>query len=241
MLRTKQLVNAVLFILTTVLFTGCMYPQERRLQNQVPSEFYIEMTQKAIDQYREQEGVLPIVTRPIDTNVFEKYEIDFQKLIPRYLPDVPANAFEKGGLYKYVLIDVETKPAVKLVHLGIVSKVADVQQAVNRFKHERGMLPVDRPLGNGYFAINYKQISMKDQTVESVYQNQFLPLIMNKKGEVGIDYASDLATYIRSAKKPLPQDIDPRYELARNALFVPVKSFPYTLENGEPQLLKIDE
>jgi hypothetical protein len=240
MLHLKRYMNVIMCISAIFLLSGCMYPQERLQENQVPNQMYLEMTQKAIDQFRADESLLPLVTKTVDTNIFEKYEIDFTRLVPKYLPDVPANAFEKGGIFKYVLIDVETKPIVKLIHLGIVSKVSDVQQAVYRFKEARGMLPVGKVLENGYFAINYNQLSMKDQSVESVYQNQLLPLVMNKNGEVGIDYSSDLAIFMRNSKKPLPTNIDPRYELARNSVFVPFKSFPYSIENGEPHLMKIN-
>lgn len=234
----KHAITGLVFIFLVLLLAGCMYPQERRLENQVPSQVYLEMTQKAVDLFREKETVLPLVTRPMDTQIFEKYEIDFQKLIPRYLPDAPGNSFEKGGIFKYVLIDVETKPTVKLAHLGAVSTVANVQQAVNRFRAENGYLPVGKEVGYGYFSINYKQIGMKEQTVESVYSPQLIPLILNKKGEVGIDYTSDIATFVRQ-KKTLPQNVDPRYELARNSLFVPVKSFPYTWSNGQPHLMEV--
>lgn len=229
----------ILLLLLSGLLSGCLYPQERKLENQVPSGFYLEATQKAIDQYRADTDILPLVTKPLDTPIFEKYEIDFPRLMPKYLPDAPANSFEKGGVYKYVLIDVESKPTVKLIHLGVVSKVADAQQAVNRYMQSRGELPKAKDLGNGYYTIDFGRVALKEIQVEGITGNQLLPLVMNKSGEVGIDYASDIAIILRNSKIKVPKNTDPRYVAARESMFVPVKSFPYQLVNGEPSLLPV--
>ncbi|MET3289524.1 UNVERIFIED_CONTAM: hypothetical protein ABID98_002094 [Brevibacillus sp. OAP136] len=231
--------QVLLIILVSILLSGCMYPKERRAENQVPSTFYLEATQKAIDQFHQETGVLPIVTKKLDTPIFEKYEIDFTKMMPKYIPDVPANAFEKGGVYMYVLIDVETKPTVRLINLSMVSQLADVQQAVNRYVGSKNQLPTKQELGNGYYTIDYDAIRMKEVQVNSLVSQTFLPLIMNEKGDVGIDYASDIASILRSTKAQVPKDTDPRYVMARESMFVPAKSFPYTMENGDPVLLKL--
>ncbi|MFM1652727.1 hypothetical protein ACI7RC_11585 [Brevibacillus sp. B_LB10_24] len=228
-------------ILMGALLSGCLYPAERRAENQVPSSFYLEATQKAVEQFQQDTAVLPIVTNPLETPIFEKYEIDFSKLMPKYLPDAPANSFERGGIYKYVIIDAETKPTVRLINLDVVSKVADVQQAVNRYmqKHD-GKLPVNGDLGNGYYTIKYSIIAMKEPEIKSTVTSQLLTLIMNEKGVVGIDYAPDIAAVLRNNEKlEVPKNTDPRYVFARESMFVPVKSFPYTMENGEPYLLKL--
>ncbi|WP_411504238.1 hypothetical protein [Brevibacillus centrosporus] len=225
--------------LLSVLLSGCLYPDERKAENQVPSTFYLEATQKAIEQFQKDTAVLPIVTKPLDTPIFEKYEIDFRKMTPRYMPDVPGNAFEKGGVYKYVLIDVETKPAAKLLNLGAVSTVADVQSAVNRYRNFYNKLPVKDDLGNGYFTIDHEEIGVKTWQVPSTLGNSLLPLVMNANGEVGIDYAADIAQVLRDTKAAVPKNTDPRYVFARESMFVPAKSFPYEMVNGEPRLLKL--
>ncbi|WNC17246.1 hypothetical protein [Brevibacillus brevis] len=223
----------------SVLLSGCLYPDERKAENQVPSVFYLEATQKAIEQFQQDTGVLPIVTKQMDTPIFEKYEIDFRKMIPRYMPDAPGNAFEKGGVYKYVLIDVETKPTAKLLNLGAVSTVADVQSAVNRYRGYYNKLPIKDDLGNGYYSIDHEELGVKTWQVPSTVGQNFLPLVMNANGEVGIDYASDIAQLLREKKVEVPKNTDPRYVFARESMFVPAKSFPYELVNGEPRLLKL--
>lgn len=222
------------------LLSGCLYPDERRAENQIPSTFFVEATQKAIEQFQKDTAVLPIVTKSLDTPIFEKYEIDFRKMIPKYMPDVPGNAFEKGGVYKYVLIDVETKPTVKLIHLTAVSTVADVQSEVDRYKGHFEKLPVLADLGNGYYSIDHDRLGLKAWQVPSTMGTYLLPLVMNAEGIVGIDYAADIAQLLRETKVTVPEKTDPRYVLARNSMFVPAKSFPYEMVDGEPKLLKIN-
>ncbi|AWX55903.1 hypothetical protein AB432_012990 [Brevibacillus brevis] len=222
------------------LLSGCLYPDERRAENQIPSTFFVEATQKAIEQFQKDTAVLPIVTKTLDTPIFEKYEIDFRKMIPKYMPDVPGNAFEKGGVYKYVLIDVDTKPTVKLIHLTAVSTVADVQSEVDRYKGHFEKLPVLADLGNGYYSIDHERLGLKAWQVPSTMGTYLLPLVMNAEGQVGIDYASDIAQLLRDTKVTVPEKTDPRYVLARNSMFVPAKSFPYEMVDGEPKLLKLN-
>ncbi|MFS0916178.1 hypothetical protein [Brevibacillus sp. 179-C 1.1 NHS] len=228
-----------LTILSTLL-SGCLYPDERKAENQIPSTFFVEATQKAIEQFQKDTAVLPIVTKSLDTPIFEKYEIDFRKMIPKYMPDVPGNAFEKGGVYKYVLIDVDTKPTVKLIHLTAVSAVADAQSEVDRYKGHFEKLPVLSDLGNGYFSIDHDRLGLKTWQVPSTMGNYLLPLVMNADGQVGIDYAADIAQMLRDTKATVPEKTDPRYVLARNSMFVPAKSFPYEMVDGEPRLLKLN-
>lgn len=206
------------------------------MENQVPSTVYLEMTQKAIEQFQAEQGVLPILTKQYDTPIFEKYEIDFKRLMPKYLPDYPGNSFEKGGIYKYVLIDVETKPTVRLLHLGVVSQVANVQLAVNNYHRNYGKWPFGQELAGGYHTIDFDQLNMKEQQVESLVSNQLLPFVINEQGMVGIDYAADIAAIIRSTKSVVTEGTDPRHILARESMFVPVKSFPYTMKGDEPVL-----
>lgn len=222
------------------LLSGCLYPDERRAENQIPSTFFVEATQKAIEQFQKDTAVLPIVTKSLDTPIFEKYEIDFRKMIPKYMPDVPGNAFEKGGVYKYVLIDVDTKPTVKLIHLTAVSTVADVQSEVDRYKGHFEKLPVLADLGNGYYSIDHERLGLKAWQVPSTMGTYLLPLVMNAEGQVGIDYASDIAQLLRDTKVTVPEKTDPRYVLARNSMFVPAKSFPYEMVDGEPKLLQLN-
>src|SRR5690606_11553457 len=101
-------------ILASVLLSGCLYPQEKKVENQIPYEDQIKSVQTAVDQYKETtNGLLPIKTRDYETPIYIKYPIDFSKLAPRFIATPPGNAYESGGVFQYVLIDVETNPTVK--------------------------------------------------------------------------------------------------------------------------------
>lgn len=85
----------VLFLLIILVLTGCMYPNERRLENQVPHMDQLELIQKAVLTYKEKTGVLPIKTKEADTPLYEKYVVDFQQLINlQLLSSLPGHSFE---------------------------------------------------------------------------------------------------------------------------------------------------
>lgn len=89
-------VTGLLFLCMLVL-VGCVYPRSRMLQNAAPPVQQIKMVQDAVDQYQKDTGVLPIVTKPAVTPEFERYPIDFSRIVPRYIPYIPGAAFEEGG------------------------------------------------------------------------------------------------------------------------------------------------
>lgn len=231
---TQRTMLSLFVLLLTTLLGGCLYPEERRVENQVPSTVYLEMVQNAVEQFQADQGVLPIVTKPFDTPIYEKYEIDFNRLMPRYLPDYPGNSFEKGGVYKYVLIDVEDNPTVRLIHLGVVSQVADMQQAVNRYYQYYHKWPFGEEVASGYYRIDFEKLNTDPKQVQSLVTNQLLPFVINEQGVVAIDYSADIATVLRNVQTTVPANGDPRHVLARESMYVPVKSFPYKLKEGEP-------
>ena len=71
-------------------------------------------------------GLLPIKTRDMETDQYIKYPIDFKKIVPAYLGEIPANSYEKGGIYQYVLMDVEENPTVKLVDLRLAETIREL-------------------------------------------------------------------------------------------------------------------
>lgn len=58
-----------------------VYVSERKYEtNAVPYEDQLQVVQKAITTYKEQNGgILPIKTRDMSTPIYQKYPIDFQK------------------------------------------------------------------------------------------------------------------------------------------------------------------
>lgn len=229
---------SILFLLMMIISTGCMYPQERKAENQLPPMQQVHLVQDAIDQFQKETGVLPIETKEADTPIFEKYVIKFSQLVPKYLPYTPGAAFEQGGSYLFVLTDVEVHPTVRLLDLRMVENIADIQTRVTRYFDKNKSLPVAGVVQPGYFQIDLRKIGVakgKD-AVDSPITGNSLPVIMSAAGRVGIDYQKDLEQIISGFQGEIPADKDIRNLIPENSLYVPVKSFPYEWVDDRPRL-----
>lgn len=231
----------LLLFLSAVVLGGCLYPQELKMKNQPDDEVQIEEVQNSVQAYWQDTGVLPIQTTEADTPVFQKYVLDFNRLIPRYLAEPPPNSFEAGGVYRYVLVDVESDPKVKLIDLRLSRAVQELQLRVNEYVRTKSPhLPVADHLGNGYFTLDEEKLNLdQPPQVTSPYSGQLLPLIINQEGKVGIDYRLDLNQLLASADElEVPENVDIRHLLVKVSKFVPAYSFPYKLEDDRPVFIE---
>ena len=81
------------------ILTGCLYPKENMKQNAVPYEDQLQVVQKAVATFKEQnDGILPIKTRDMNTPIYQKYPIDFQKISPRYIQEAPGMPMKAGSI-----------------------------------------------------------------------------------------------------------------------------------------------
>ena len=61
--------------------------------------------QTAINQFQEDnDGILPIKNSDETTPIYQKYVIDFKRIVPEYMAEPPSNAFESGGVFQYVIV-----------------------------------------------------------------------------------------------------------------------------------------
>ena len=79
----------------------------------------------------------------METDIYIKYPIEFSKIVPAYTEKIPSNAYEKGGIFQYVLMDVETNPTVKLVDLRVAERIREL----NLRKTINGYIPYKDPVG----------------------------------------------------------------------------------------------
>lgn len=221
-------------LILLALLSGCLYPNERRAENQVPYPAQIQLVQSAVDQFLEQDGVLPLVTKEANTPLYEKYVIDFNRLVPRFIESPPGNAFERGGVFQYVLVDVEDNPTVKLMDLRLTNAVRDLQLRVNQYLLDN-YLPVKEIVDQGYFTLDYTKLNLKEEPyVKSPYSMQALPFVVDQDGRVAIDYRKDLYLLLQEVNKEGFEDgRDIRYLLLQDSFIVPAHSFPYILLDGE--------
>ena len=135
--------------LTAILLAGCMYPEKELTKNQVPYQDQIQAVQTAVDSFREDNGgILPIKTKEAETPIYQKYPIEFKKITPKYIAEPPGNAFENGGIFQYVLVDVETRPTVKLFDLRITDTIRDIKLRIKT----KGYPPYKKQLAKNVFS-----------------------------------------------------------------------------------------
>ncbi|MEK4229002.1 hypothetical protein [Solibacillus sp. FSL H8-0538] len=222
----------VLFAMTAVLLAGCMFPEEQKTENQVPDVDQLAAVQRAVNDFQKETGVLPIKTRDMDTDVFIKYLIDFEKLVPKYLASSPANSFEKGGLFQYIIWNPEETPTVKLVDLRVPERMREVNI---RFMATTYPQYKDK-LAEYVYTINFENIGYKEEiTVPSPYSNNQLPIIVTSEGDLFVDYSIDLYQFIQENNVTVEPGEDIRNLLVEAYPVVPAYSLPYTVdENNEP-------
>lgn len=224
---------AFLLILTMSILSGCMYPEEKLSQNQIPYETQVKAVQDAVVTYqKDNNGLLPIKTRDQDTPIYQKYPIDFRKLSPQYLAEIPGNAFENGGIFQYVLTDVEEDPQVKIFDLRLAERIRELKIRIEA----QGYPPFKEEVANNVYTLNYKELGYDGEVyVNSPYSNKNLPLVINGDGDIFVDYSMDLFEQIKSTDKELEPGTDIRNLLVEDTFFVPAYSLPYTVdENNDP-------
>lgn len=231
MLKNRWRVSALLIIFS-ILLSGCMYPADQRVENQIPDQVQLDGVQRAIEEYQADTGVLPIKNRDMDTDIFIKYPIDFEKLVPKYLSNTPGNSFEKGGIFQYIIWDPEDNPTVKLVDLRSAEAIRDLNIRLLPFKYPMFKTAIT----DFVYTINYEELGYKTElTVPSPYTNNQLPLVLSSEGDIYVDYSIDLNIFIQENNLTPKPGEDIRMLLVDAYPVVPAYSLPYTVnEKNEP-------
>ncbi|MEW9049818.1 MAG: hypothetical protein AB2392_01580 [Neobacillus sp.] len=234
----KWKVLGMFIALTSLFLSGCMYPDSKLAKNQIPYTDQLQAVQQAVNSFKEDNGgILPIKTKDADTPIYQKYPIDFKKIAPRYLAEPPGNAYESGGVFQYVLVDVETNPTVKLLDLRIAETIRDIRFRISA----NGYPPFEDRLGKNVYSIDYEQLGYeKPPFVLSPFTSQNLPLVITTTGDVVVDYRQDLYQELQKTDKQVKAGEDIRFILVEDSMFVPAYSIPYTLdaETSEPVFLE---
>jgi hypothetical protein len=234
--KIRAEVSLLLGMVSLVLMlSGCMYPGEEKRAS-VNYRESVKRIQVAVNDYQQEEELLPILNADETTPRYEKFRIDLNKLNKQgYLDDIPATAFEQGGSAYFLILNEETDPVVKVMDLVTVQKVNDVQLLINRYKSAHGgALPVLEELYPGLFTIDHKQAKTTSTKLTSVYSGQPLDFIMDKDGIVYVDYVLDIMAAIDKNGGERDVNKDLRLDLEEASYYVPVKSLPYLWINNQP-------
>lgn len=215
-------------LITSAILTGCAYPQDKLAQNQTPYQDQVTTVQSAVERFQEEKGgILPIKTKENDTPIYQKYLIDFKQLAPQYMAEPPGNAFESGGIFQYVLIDVETNPTVKIFDLRIAEMIRDINLRISMLDYP----PYKERIADGVFSLDYEKLGFKEEPVViSPFSNQDLPFVINGNAEVFVDYRKDLYQIFQEDPSLFEAGKDVRSLLLEDSLFVPAYSLPYTVD-----------
>lgn len=227
-------------LLLSLLLSGCLYPQSELEQNQIPNEQQLQTVQQAVDNYKEeQQGLVPIKTKPNETPIFQKYLIDFSTLKETgYIAEIPGNAYENGGVYQYTLLSPEDDPRVKLIDLRITEAIRSVNVQLDFYRNEHIYPAYGEKITEGVYTVDYEKLGLDSPpTVISPYSQENLPIIMDVDGNLYVDYSIDLNIALNEFDHDYTEGEDIRYLLAENTPFVPAYSLPYTIKNGEPAFL----
>ncbi|MFD3446113.1 hypothetical protein ACFDTO_16085 [Microbacteriaceae bacterium 4G12] len=226
-------------ILSGSILSGCLYPKDSLKANQVPYKDQLRAVQTAVDEYKKENGgLLPIKTRDMNTPIYQKYPIDFSKLSSSFLQEPPKNAFESGGIYQYVLVDVETNPTVKLIDIRIAEQIRDLKLKLQMYRDQHQYPPFHKVLADGVYTLDYKKMGLKDDPyVVSPYSGKNLPFVIDAQGEIYVDYSADLYEILQKHPEEAKPGEDIRKLLVKDAPFVPAYSLAYTVKDKEPIFL----
>lgn len=234
----RRLFMMFLALMFLIGLSGCLYPEDRKLENQIPYQAQIESVQSAVLTYQQNEGVLPIKTRDQTTPIYRKYPINFSTLVPRYLPEPPGNSFENGGVYQYVLINVETTPEVKLLDLEVTESIREVRLRLNHYIGQNGYPPVKEIVSDRRYKLDYEALGYKvAPTVTSRLTGEALPIMIDDNGVLFVDYRADLKALLEANAPNVQEGDDLRLLYTENSYFVPAYSVPYTIHDDEPVFL----
>ncbi|MWC28456.1 hypothetical protein [Paenibacillus sp. MMS18-CY102] len=234
----RRIILAVTLLVIMVSVTGCMYPKDRLVENQMPAKDAILNTQTVVNQYYKDTGLLPMLTADVSVPKYEKYRLDFDKLkSKRYISDMPASSFEGGGQYYYLIINEETTRDIKLMDIAVVQQVMDLQRQVDTYyDSDAKMVSLNAEEAyHGYHRIDFKLLGIKDPKIVSMYSGRAISPMIDDRGLVYLDYGLDIAQAIQKSGKMPKADSDLREVLVASSDLVPVKSPVYKWVNGEPQ------
>ncbi|MDF0726214.1 hypothetical protein PY093_05735 [Cytobacillus sp. S13-E01] len=239
----KKLLLLLHLIIAISLLSGCLYPEDKLKQNQVPYLDQLASVQLAVEQFQQDNsGLLPIKTRDMTTPIYQKYPIDFNKLIPRYMQDTPGTSFESGGVYLYVLVDVETNPTVKLFDLTLTETIREINFRLDDYRRKNGYPPFKEVVSNKVFTLDFKKLGYTEEPyVVSPFTGNNLSFVINDEVDIFVDYRPDLYAALQKSKNSYVTGDDIRDILVQDSMFVPAHSLPYTIDPDKKEPIFLDK
>ncbi|MGL4821344.1 MAG: hypothetical protein ACRC5C_15440 [Bacilli bacterium] len=202
-----------------------------------PSPSQLTYVETQVRAYQSENGVLPLLNKEVDTDRFAKYPVNFKAIVPRYLDEIPANSFEAGGIFQYVIIDVDKSPTVRALDVRTAQQLGSAQLRIRTYMSEEQYPPFGEQLSPTFWTIDLKKLNLKQPlTVDSPFQSEPLRVIMDTKGVLYVDYSPVVDRFVRD--RNIESDADPLLSIAKEGPFVPAFGAPLEVNEGRIDLLK---
>lgn len=232
----KKTLLSIIFLIV-ILQYGCMYPQSEKMKNAPPHEDQIKTVQQGIDKYqKDQGGMLPIHERDNDTQDYLQHPIDFNKMLPKYLNEIPQNSYEKGGYYQYIIMDVDEDPTVYVADLRISEVLKDLRIKLTASDQP---LSLGKKVGANLYEIDYEAYGIDEPPmVDSPYSDEKLPVYMNGGNDFIVDYRIDLNKMYTPDELKQYKGEKINHLLYKELPILPIHSPDYTVDKTGEIVLK---
>lgn len=128
---------------------------------------------------------------------------------------------------------------MKLIDLRMAQFIRSVKVRIESYRQAHTYPPYGEVVGHGLYEINYKALQLSSPPeIESPFSGIKLPLMMDPKGNVYVDYGTDVLEWIQVQQEKLNQGEDLLGRLMADSPFVPAYSKPIGAQNGEPVYIK---
>ncbi|HBV03971.1 MULTISPECIES: hypothetical protein [Mammaliicoccus] len=233
----KQKRIYILLFTCVLLLSACAFPDKEKAENQVPAKDQLSIVQTAVDEYQKaNDGLLPIKERDDSYSIYLQHPVDFNKLKPKFISQLPGNSFENGGIYQYVIMDVDKDPTVYLIDLRTSEVLKDIRIRIDASGEP---LQLGDKVAPNVYEIDYKKYGFKKKpTVPSPYSNERLPVYMNGGNDFIIDYRLDLSKEIKKRKDLPKPGTDIRKLLYEDSPVLPAYSPEFTINSDKEPVFK---
>lgn len=235
-MNLRDLKIAIFIMMIAALCVGCLYPEDRRQQLDRLDE-HIAQVQNAVERYHQDQKVLPYRYTEEDEKLTTHYKVDFRQL-QGYVGQIPPSAFEQGGYFIYVLVDVEENPTVKLFDLRANETVEKVRLHVLGYYQRHKKWPRGQEVQPNFYQIDYQALKIDPVTIPSPYSVETeVPLLIDDQGRIWADYRIDVMKKWQAAKKKPGEQVDLRAWLAEDSHFIAAFSPVIQMQDGNPVLM----
>lgn len=235
-MNLRYLRVSVFIIIMLFLCTGCLYPEERRLQLDQLDQ-HVSQVQSAVERYYQDQHLLPYRYTDEDEKLTTHYKVDFREL-KDYVGQIPPSAFEQGGYFIYLLVDVEEEPKVKLFDLRVNEAVEKVRPYVLGYYQRHKKWPLGQEVQPNFYQIDYQALKIDPVTFPSPYSVESeIPLLMDQEGRIWADYRVDVMKKWQAANEKPDPETDLRDWLREDSHFVAAFSPTIQMKDETPVLM----